>query len=122
MKITVEGTAKEIVDLVLAVQGQPREIAAPLTVIRDALIAALSEGTHDNDEAMSIETEEEKNTTYTVEDINSLGYPRSVKMSFELLYRDWCIFEKSELFQNLTSYLAELQMQRSPNVLQEKQD
>lgn len=66
--------------------------------------------------------EEEKNTTYTVEDINSLGYPRSVKMSFELLYRDWCIFEKSELFQNLTSYLAELQMQRSPNVLQEKQD
>ncbi|WP_303838645.1 hypothetical protein [Ruminococcus flavefaciens] len=66
--------------------------------------------------------EKEKNSTYIVEDINSLGYPHSVKMSFELLYRDWCIFERSELFQSLTSYLEELQKQRNLNALPMKQD
>lgn len=69
-----------------------------------------------------VSREKEKNTAYTLEDINLLGYPHSVKMSFELFYRDWCIFEKSELFQSLTSYLEELQKQKNLNVLQVKQD
>ena len=66
--------------------------------------------------------EKERNSSYTVEDIISLGCPHLVRISFELPYHDWCIFEKSALFQNLTGYLEELQRQRAPNVLQAQQD
>lgn len=50
---------------------------------------------------------------YRIEDFNGLGRPRVVRMSFELPYLDWCIFEKTELFQLLTTYLKELQNQES---------
>lgn len=46
-----------------------------------------------------------------IEDRSILGYPRVVRMSFELPYLDWCRFENSELFHNLKSYLEELQKQ-----------
>ena len=46
-----------------------------------------------------------------IEDKSIFGRPRVVRMSFELPYLDWCRFENSELFQNLKSYLEELQKQ-----------
>ncbi len=44
---------------------------------------------------------------YEIEDIKQLGYPRVVKMTFELSYLDWCRFEKSELFHSLNPDSAE---------------
>ncbi len=49
--------------------------------------------------------------SYNIEDISELGYPRIVRMSFELPYLEWCRFEKSKLCQDLISYLSELQKQ-----------
>lgn len=49
------------------------------------------------------------------EDINLIDSPHVVRMSFELPYLDWCKFEKSELFQDLTKYLLELEKQENPN-------
>ncbi len=44
-------------------------------------------------------------------EISGFGKPHLVRMSFELPYLDWCRFEKSEVFQNLTAYLEELERQ-----------
>ena len=52
-----------------------------------------------------------KNSIINIEDRSIIGHPRVVRMSFELPYLDWCRFENSELFQNLKSYLEELQTQ-----------
>ena len=52
-----------------------------------------------------------KNSIINIEDRSIIGQPRVVRMSFELPYLDWCRFENSELFQNLKSYLEELQTQ-----------
>lgn len=46
---------------------------------------------------------------YNIEDISELGYPRIVRMSFELPYLDWCRFENSALYRDLIAYLLELQ-------------
>lgn len=51
---------------------------------------------------------------YEIHDVKMLSYPHVVRMSFELPYLDWCRFEKSKLFQNLISYLEELQRQNIP--------
>lgn len=47
---------------------------------------------------------------YFTQDINAVGYPHVVRMSFELPYLDWCRFQKSQLFHDLTKYLEELEM------------
>ena len=56
---------------------------------------------------------------YYIDDIDQIGYPRVVRMSFELPYLDWCKFEKSELFHVLTKYLEKLQKQ---NIQRERGD
>lgn len=53
---------------------------------------------------------------YEIEDFDKLGCPRVVRMSFELPYLDWCRFERSELYQNLTAYLEELEKQERKGV------
>ena len=50
---------------------------------------------------------------YITEEINGISRPHVVRMSFELPYLDWCRFEKSELFLNLTQYLEELGKQNN---------
>lgn len=59
---------------------------------------------------------------YEIEEFSEFGYPRIVRMSFELPYLDWCRFEKSELFHRLTEYLEELQKQEIPTESQETAD
>ena len=59
---------------------------------------------------------------YEIEDIKQLGYPRVVRMTFELPYLDWCRFEKSELFHSLTTYLEELKKQEIQIQQKENQD
>lgn len=48
---------------------------------------------------------------YTIEEFSGLSYPRVVRMSFELPRLDWCRFERSDLYRNLTAYLEGLQKQ-----------
>lgn len=47
----------------------------------------------------------QRSDCYELYDYVKLGCPRVVRMSFELPYLDWCRFENSELFRNLTAYL-----------------
>lgn len=47
---------------------------------------------------------------YFTQDVNAVGYPHVIRMSFELPYLDWCRFQKSQLFLDLTKYLEELEM------------
>lgn len=47
---------------------------------------------------------------YFMQDINAIGYPHVIRMSFELPYLDWCRFQKSQLFHDLTKYLEELEI------------
>lgn len=47
---------------------------------------------------------------YFTQDVNVVGYPHVIRMSFELPYLDWCRFQKSQLFHDLTKYLEELEM------------
>lgn len=51
---------------------------------------------------------------YEIQEFKTLSYPHTVRMSFELPYLDWCRFEKSELFRDLTDYFKELQKQNIP--------
>ena len=44
---------------------------------------------------------------YFTQDVNAVGCPHVVRMSFELPYLDWCRFQKSQLFHDLTEYLEE---------------
>lgn len=41
--------------------------------------------------------------------------PHSVRMIVAFPYRDWCEFEKSELFRRFSEYLEELQTRDNPN-------
>lgn len=43
-----------------------------------------------------------------------VGKPRTVKVFFELPYRDWCLFQKSDLFRCLKEYLEELEKRDIP--------
>ncbi len=45
--------------------------------------------------------------------------PHTVQISFELLYPDWCKFQKSELYQSLVLYLEGLRNQENQNEKQE---
>ena len=56
---------------------------------------------------------------YRIEEINGIEYPHSVLFSFELLYLDWCKFQKSDLFAHLIRYLEELQTQENRPLRQE---
>ena len=60
--------------------------------------------------------------SYIVEDISDLGYPRVVRMSFELPYLNWCRFENSNLYRNLIAYLSELQREENLILQREKKD
>ena len=48
---------------------------------------------------------------YFTQDVNAVGCPHVVRMSFGLPYLDWCRFENSEIFRQLTAYLEELEKQ-----------
>ena len=56
---------------------------------------------------------------YFTHDINVVGYPHVVQMSFELPYLDWCRFQKSQLFHDLTEYLEELETPNSRKLLRD---
>lgn len=49
----------------------------------------------------------------TLEEVG-VGKPHTVKVFFELPYRDWCLFQKSELFRCLKEYLEELEKRDIP--------
>lgn len=51
-----------------------------------------------------------KNMWETTE-FKSIEHPHTVRMTFELPYLDWCRFENSELFHQLTAYLEGLEKQ-----------
>ena len=53
---------------------------------------------------------------YFTQDVNAVGCPHVVRMSFELPYLDWCRFQKSQLFHDLTEYL-EKRFEETGNVL-----
>lgn len=44
----------------------------------------------------------------------------SVRMSFSLPYNDWCVFQKSDLFQELLMYLQEQQRLSNQNEKKDK--
>lgn len=49
---------------------------------------------------------------YQIEDIDTLGYPHVIRMSFELPYSDWREFEQSKSYQNLIEYLKESEQKK----------
>lgn len=51
---------------------------------------------------------------YFTQDVNAVGCPHVVRMSFELPYLDWCRFQKSQLFHDLTEYLEEKENKKLP--------
>ena len=55
-------------------------------------------------------------------EFKSIEHPHTVRMTFELPYLDWCRFENSELFHQLTAYLEGLEKQNIPTSHQEVQD
>lgn len=56
---------------------------------------------------------------YFTQDVNAVGYPHVVQMSFELPYLDWCRFQKSQLFHDLTEYLEALETPDSRKLLRD---
>lgn len=56
---------------------------------------------------------------YFTQDVNAVGYPYVVQMSFELPYLDWCRFQKSQLFHDLTEYLEALETPDSRKLLRD---
>lgn len=61
-----------------------------------------------------LQEEEKKNnrkSIYFIDEFSGISSPRVVQMSFELPYLDWCRFENSEIFCQLTAYLEELEKQ-----------
>lgn len=56
---------------------------------------------------------------YFTQDVNAVGCPHVVRMSFELPYLDWCRFQKSQLFHDLTEYLEELETPNSRKLLRD---
>lgn len=53
---------------------------------------------------------------YVIEEFNGVLSPRVVRMSFELPYLDWCRFERSDVFHQLTEYLEGLKKQKKKKV------
>ena len=56
---------------------------------------------------------------YYTHEFKTVDSPHVVRMTFELPYLDWCRFQKSKLFRDLTAYLEELEKQNTRNVHQE---
>ena len=56
---------------------------------------------------------------YYTHEFKTVDSPHVVRMTFELPYLDWCRFQNSELFHDLTAYLEGLEKQDIQTVRQE---
>ena len=50
---------------------------------------------------------------YEIEEVKVTGGPHLVRMSFEMTYRDWCVFQKTTTFHSLKKYLSALKTKRN---------
>lgn len=55
---------------------------------------------------------------YYTREFKTVDSPHVVRMTFELPYLDWCRFQRSKLFHDLTAYLEELE--KHPNESRER--
>lgn len=56
---------------------------------------------------------------YDIEELNIEGDIHLIRMSFEMNYHDWCLFQKSNVFDLLVNYLEELEKTNIPNMHRE---